>query len=253
MSDLPRDETWTADERRAHQRARLDAMLREVLGTNDFYRRKLGASVSLDDWQALPFTTKTELSADQAAHPPYGTALTYPLERYVRLHQTSGTTGKPLRILDTAESWRWWTGLWGRVYGAAGSRRQIASSSRSRSDRSWASGRHSRGRKRRARCASRVARRPLPSASRRSWRPRRPSCSARPPMRFGSPRSRGRKARTSPDRPFACRSMPASPARPSPRPGSASSRHSASLPSTTPARRRWVRPGSRARLAMAFT
>lgn len=120
VSDLPRDETWTADERRAHQRARLDAMLREVLATNAFYRRKLGTTVSLDDWQALPFTTKTELSADQAAHPPYGTALTYRLERYVRLHQTSGTTGKPLRILDTAESWRWWAGLWGRVYRAAG-------------------------------------------------------------------------------------------------------------------------------------
>ena len=120
MSALPRDETWSDDERIAHQRARLDAMLREVLPTNAFYRGKLGASVSLEEWGSLPFTTKAELSADQAEHPPYGTALTYPLERYVRLHQTSGTTGKPLRILDTAESWRWWSGLWGRVYRAAG-------------------------------------------------------------------------------------------------------------------------------------
>jgi phenylacetate-CoA ligase len=120
VSALPRDETWNDDERRAHQRARLEAMLREVLRTNAFYRRKLGASISLDEWDALPFTTKDELSADQAEHSPYGTALTYPLKRYVRLHQTSGTTGKPLRILDTAESWRWWSGLWTRIYRAAG-------------------------------------------------------------------------------------------------------------------------------------
>ena len=120
VSDFPRDETWSDDERRAHQRARLDAMLREILRTNAFYRRKLGDAVSVDAWGALPFTTKTELSQDQAEHPPYGTALTYPLERYVRLHQTSGTTGMPLRILDTAESWRWWADLWVRVYRAAG-------------------------------------------------------------------------------------------------------------------------------------
>ena len=120
MSVLPQDETWSDDERTAHQRARLDAMLREVLPTNAFYRRKLGASVSVDEWDALPFTTKAELSHDQAEHPPYGTALTYPLDRYVRLHHTSGTTGTPLRILDTAESWKWWSDLWVRIYAAAG-------------------------------------------------------------------------------------------------------------------------------------
>lgn len=120
LSDLPRDETWSDDERRAHQRARLAAMLPEVLATNPFYRRKLGERVSPDEWSALALTTKGELSADQAEHPPYGTNLTYPLERYVRLHQTSGTTGQPLRILDTAESWRWWSDIWLRVYRAAG-------------------------------------------------------------------------------------------------------------------------------------
>lgn len=120
MSALPRDETWSDDERKAHQRERLQAMLREVLATNTFYRRKLGPTVSPDGWDTLPFTTKSELSADQAEHPPYGTALTYPLDRYVRLHQTSGTTGKPLRILDTTESWRWWQEQWHRIYRAAG-------------------------------------------------------------------------------------------------------------------------------------
>ncbi|MGH2498497.1 MAG: phenylacetate--CoA ligase family protein, partial [Candidatus Limnocylindria bacterium] len=120
-------ETWTADERRARQAARLEPMLAEILATNAFYRRKYGASgirdareIGQDGWRRLPFTTKAELSADQTAHPPFGTNLTYPLERYVRLHQTSGTTGAPLRILDTAESWRWWAETWQFVYRAAG-------------------------------------------------------------------------------------------------------------------------------------
>ena len=101
-------------------------MLDEVLTSNAFYRGKLrqlgvteGAS-AIARWSDVPFTTKAEISSDQAAHPPYGTDLTYPLERYVRMHQTSGTTGRPLRILDTARSWEWWAAVWGRIYRAAG-------------------------------------------------------------------------------------------------------------------------------------
>ena len=113
-------ETWTDARRRAHQRERLAQLLPEVLRSNPFYRAKLGERVDLDRWAELPFTTKAELSQDQAAHPPFGTNLTYPLDRYVRLHQTSGTTGKPLRLLDTAESWRWWKDTWALIYRAAG-------------------------------------------------------------------------------------------------------------------------------------
>src|SRR5262249_16325479 len=58
------------------------------------------------DLVRLPFTTKAELIADQTTHPPYGTNHSEPLARYCRLHQTSGTSsGRPLRILDTAETW----------------------------------------------------------------------------------------------------------------------------------------------------
>ncbi len=88
-------------------------MLREVLPRNRFYARKYASSkIDADDFQAsadlarLPFLIKTELMADQLAHPPYGEIMTYPLDRYCRLHQTSGTTtGKPLRCLDTPASW----------------------------------------------------------------------------------------------------------------------------------------------------
>jgi phenylacetate-CoA ligase len=95
-------------------------MVPEVLDSNPFYRAKLGHDSSLRDWQQLPFTTKSELSHDQAEYPPFGTNLTYPLDHYVRLHQTSGTTGQPLRILDTASSWSWWEETWAFVYRAAG-------------------------------------------------------------------------------------------------------------------------------------
>ena len=75
-----------------------------------FYRRKFDGSV-------LPFTTKAELVADQAAHPPYGTNLTRPLADYTRLHQSSGTTsGRPLCWLDTPESWNWIVSRWDIIY-----------------------------------------------------------------------------------------------------------------------------------------
>ncbi|MEA2661191.1 MAG: phenylacetate-CoA ligase [Chloroflexota bacterium] len=119
MTALDPSETWTDTARAAAQRARLAAMLPEVARTNAFYRPRLGPA-TVDGWADVPFTTKAELSLDQAAHPPFGTNLTYPLDRYTRLHQTSGTTGTPLRILDTAESWAWWKETWRFIYRAAG-------------------------------------------------------------------------------------------------------------------------------------
>lgn len=67
----------------------------------------------------LPLTTKAELVADQAAHAPWGTALTEPIERYTRYCQTSSTTGRPLKWLDTNESWQWMLDCWKAVYRAA--------------------------------------------------------------------------------------------------------------------------------------
>jgi phenylacetate-CoA ligase len=75
---------------------------------------------SLEQFKRLPFTTKSELVEDQRQHPPFGSDLTYPLERYIRIHQTSGTTGKPMYWLDTEESWQWWAGCWKVVFEAAG-------------------------------------------------------------------------------------------------------------------------------------
>jgi phenylacetate-CoA ligase len=109
----------------AHQFARLQAGLDLILTSNDFYKRKFAGidpqSIrDMDAFRQLPFTVKSELVQDQIEHPPYGTNLTYPLGKYLRLHQTSGTTGQPLKILDTPESWDWWADCWKAIYQAAG-------------------------------------------------------------------------------------------------------------------------------------
>ena len=97
----------------AQQADRLRALF-AVLPENPFYVRKHSVlRTPYSGLSDLPFTTKAELLADQQAHPPYGTILTYPLARYNRLHQTSGTTtGQPLCWLDTPGSWDWILDLW---------------------------------------------------------------------------------------------------------------------------------------------
>ncbi len=116
-----------------HQWRRIQKLVAEVCGAaggsgNVFLQRKWravglrapGDLAGWNDFRRLPFTQKIELVADQAAHPPFGTNLTYPLDRYVRVHQTSGTSGQPLRWLDTQESWDWWARCWGFVLRGAG-------------------------------------------------------------------------------------------------------------------------------------
>ena len=109
-----------------HQLARLQLGLSRILPNNRFYEKKILSNRtslnlrSLDDLADFPFTTKQELVADQELHPLFGTNMTYPINEYIRLHQTSGTTGRPLKILDTQESWDWWAECWASVYQSAG-------------------------------------------------------------------------------------------------------------------------------------
>ena len=46
--------------------------------------------------------------------------LTFPLDKYIRMHQTSGISGTPMRWLDTAHSWRWMEDNWQHVFEKAG-------------------------------------------------------------------------------------------------------------------------------------
>ena len=109
------------------QLAALHRLLTAVLAGNPFYRQKLAAAgvtappaTLADFFRTVPPTTKAEIVADQRDHPPFGSNLTYPLERYTRYSQTSGTTGRPLRWLDTPESWEWMVANWLVVFRASG-------------------------------------------------------------------------------------------------------------------------------------
>jgi phenylacetate-CoA ligase len=123
-------ETLAPARLREHQWRRLRALIDAIYETpgNVFWRtawaragvRAPADVTSWDDFLRLPCSTKRDLVEDQAAHPPFGTNLTYPLERYVRVHQTSGTTGVPLRWLDTQASWEWWAHCWRFVLAGAG-------------------------------------------------------------------------------------------------------------------------------------
>ncbi len=112
----------------SRQGRRLAQLLATTYGRSAFYTRKLdeagigGRITELrypDDLAALPLTTKAELVADQESRPPWGSVLTEPIEHYTRYNQTSSTTGRPLRWLDTNESWQWMLGCWNAVYRAA--------------------------------------------------------------------------------------------------------------------------------------
>jgi phenylacetate-CoA ligase len=117
----------SAETIRRAQLASLNELLKAVVPANPFYTSKVlqaGAPdhfSSFDEFtSAFPFTTKQEIAQDQRDHSPYGRNLTFPLEAYSRLHQTSGTTGKPLRWLDTPQTWDMLVDCWTEVYRAAG-------------------------------------------------------------------------------------------------------------------------------------
>ena len=104
------------------QLEKLNRLLAEVLADNAFYQRKLAGCPaqleSLDQLATLPHTTKEELQP-AAGDEPFAANRTYPIDRYVRCHQTSGTRGRPLVVLDTAEDWQWWIDCWQYVLDAA--------------------------------------------------------------------------------------------------------------------------------------
>lgn len=109
------------------QLAALNELIAAIAPTNAFYRPRLAAADGRGGFDSLarfrermPFTTKDDLARDQQSHPPYGSTLTYPLERYTRFHQTSGTSGRPLVWLDDAQSWQWVLENWKIVWQNAG-------------------------------------------------------------------------------------------------------------------------------------
>lgn len=101
---------------------RLRAGVDRVSKTVPFYRDKMneagvtaGGIHSLDDLARLPFTTKSDLR-DQY---PYGLLAT-PMKDVIRVHASSGTTGKPTVVAYTSNDIQLWSELMARTYAAAG-------------------------------------------------------------------------------------------------------------------------------------
>jgi phenylacetate-CoA ligase len=103
----------------------LKNVLINILPDNKFYSKKLPQSIiessTLTELLGnIPFTTKEELVADQQKNPPYGSNLTFPINKYIHYHQTSASSGSPLRWLDTKNDWQWIVENWATVYNKAG-------------------------------------------------------------------------------------------------------------------------------------
>jgi phenylacetate-CoA ligase len=123
MADTTLDITRASrDEISAVQLQRLQATLRRAYERVPHYREKFDAcGVSPDDLQSLedlakfPFTGKEDLRQTY----PYG-MFAESLENIVRLHASSGTTGKPTVVAYTQNDIDTWAGLVARSIAAAG-------------------------------------------------------------------------------------------------------------------------------------
>ena len=120
--DMDANERLSPEELRRLQLSRLRETLAAAYANNRFYRAKLDeAGVGPDDLHSLgdlarfPFTTKQDL---RDAY-PFG-FFAVPTEQVVRIHASSGTTGKPTIVGYTKEDIVTWAGLVARSIEAAG-------------------------------------------------------------------------------------------------------------------------------------
>jgi len=106
------------EELRALQLKRLKETVERVYHLVPFYRRKFEEAgvkpsdiKSLDDLKRLSFTTKQDLRD----HYPFG-LFAVPLEQVVRIHSSSGTTGKPTVVGYTEHDLKVWTEVMVRTF-----------------------------------------------------------------------------------------------------------------------------------------
>lgn len=109
-------------EMRELQNRRLRATVERVYHNSTFYRSKmqeLGITPmdieTIDDLVKLPFTTKTDLRDNY----PFG-LFSAPMSEIVRLHASSGTTGKPVVGGYTRKDLSTWSEVMARTFAAGG-------------------------------------------------------------------------------------------------------------------------------------
>lgn len=119
----PEIETLSRAQIRTLQFARLQTTLQRCMNTPFYKQRfdKLGIQISdiksLDDLRKIPFTTKQDLRDNY----PFGLSAV-PLSQCVRLHSSSGTTGKPTVILHTQNDLDQWANAVARCLWMVGCR-----------------------------------------------------------------------------------------------------------------------------------
>jgi len=118
----PKAETMPRPELEKLQTARLRELVERAEAKLPFYQgrfKEAGVSAndirSVDDLQRLPFTEKSDLRD----HYPFG-FFTVPLEQVVRIHASSGTTGKPTVGGYTREDLDLWAEVMARTVSCAG-------------------------------------------------------------------------------------------------------------------------------------
>jgi phenylacetate-CoA ligase len=123
-NELEPIEKASIDELRALQFERLRRTLAHAYDNVLHYREKFDAAgvhpsdlKALEDLKRFPFTTKADLRENY----PFG-MFAVPMERIVRVHASSGTTGKPTVVGYTRADIDMWAGVMARSIRAAGGR-----------------------------------------------------------------------------------------------------------------------------------
>lgn len=126
----PKTEQLPREELRGLQLAKLRLLAEWARARSPHYRRTLAAAgfrpEQLRTWadvDRIPFLTREEWMHSQDAHPPYGELPVVGPEAAIRVHTTSGTSGRtPLRALDSRKDWAWAAEMWCYALWAAGVR-----------------------------------------------------------------------------------------------------------------------------------
>jgi phenylacetate-CoA ligase len=126
----PRHETMPRGQIVALQTAKMRRHLEWAAARSPFHKRRFRRAGfrpeqfrTLADLHRIPPMTREEWMEAQAAHPPYGDLPAAPVETAIRLHTTSGTTGRmPLRALDGMKDWEWIAEMWCHGFHAFGVR-----------------------------------------------------------------------------------------------------------------------------------
>ena len=123
-------ETASAKETASLQQALLSRQLDYLFARSEFYQEKCrSAGIRRKDFRKLadlarfPFTTKEELRASQAAHPPLGRHIAADWRDVIRVHSSTGTTGKPSFVGITRRDAKGWTRLTARSFYTQGLRK----------------------------------------------------------------------------------------------------------------------------------